>query len=220
MSKSLPSRKWGNTMFTGIIEEIGTIHNMRQTSKESITMTVRATHILQDMNLGDSITVDGICLTVAGFTSESFQIDAMPETIYSTALSRLQTGSQVNLERSMKADGRFGGHFVSGHIDSAGKIVKKQKRANAIEYEIQVPDVKFLLKKGSVAVDGISLTVFHMKKNGFTISLIPHTTSATTLGQKDVGDLVNIEYDLLGKYVHNLLATQSPDSRRGMDQTF
>ncbi|HLR67478.1 riboflavin synthase [Virgibacillus alimentarius] len=194
-------------MFTGIVEEMGTIKKINKISEQSIKLTIEAADILVDMKLGDSIAVNGICLTVTNFNQDAFQVDVMPETIKSTSLNTLTMGSKVNLERSMSANGRFGGHFVSGHVDGIGKIITKQKQGNAIYYTIEINDEfsKFLLKKGSIAVDGVSLTVFEHSANTFTISLIPHTTSQTVLGLKGQGDIVNIECDMLAKYVNQIV---------------
>ncbi|KKE78744.1 riboflavin synthase [Bacilli bacterium] len=194
-------------MFTGIIEEIGTVKKIQKVSDQAVTMTISSSKILEDVGLGDSISVNGICLTVTHFTSDYFEVDAMPETIKATSLNSLKKGSSVNLERAMAANGRFGGHFVSGHIDATGKIVKKKKEQNAIYYDIEIPNdlTKYILHKGSITVDGTSLTIFGIQKNIFTISLIPHTAKETILGEKEEGDIVNIECDMLAKYVQKML---------------
>ncbi|MBB3867301.1 riboflavin synthase [Parageobacillus toebii NBRC 107807] len=189
-------------MFTGIIEEVGTIEQIRQ-SGEAIVMTIGAKKILEDVHLGDSIAVNGVCLTVTSFTNRSFTVDIMPETVRATSLRTLTKGSKVNLERAMAANGRFGGHFVSGHVDGIGEIVRKWPLANAVYYEIKIPRElrKYMILKGSVAVDGTSLTIFGLTDETFTISLIPHTRAETILGDKQPGDIVNIECDIIGKYV-------------------
>ncbi|WP_090086744.1 riboflavin synthase [Lentibacillus persicus] len=194
-------------MFTGIIEEKGIIKQINHVSEKSIQMTIGSSNVLSDMNIGDSISVNGICLTVTAFTGTSFQVDVMPETINATSLKSLAEGSNVNLERSMPADGRFGGHFVSGHVDGIGTIVRKEKQENAIYYDVKIPDelADYFIMKGSVAVDGVSLTVFGFSDSTFTISLIPHTVSETVLGEKSTNDIVNIECDMLAKYVKNML---------------
>lgn len=194
-------------MFTGIIEEIGTVKKIQKVSDQAVTMTISSSKILEDVGLGDSISVNGICLTVTHFTSDYFEVDAMPETIKATSLNSLKKGSSVNLERAMAANGRFGGHFVSGHIDATGKIVKKKKEQNAIYYDIEIPNdlTKYILPKGSITVDGTSLTIFGIQKSIFTISLIPHTAKETILGEKEEGDIVNIECDMLAKYVQKML---------------
>jgi riboflavin synthase len=189
-------------MFTGIVEEIGTIEQIRQ-SGEAIVMTIGAKKILADVHLGDSIAVNGVCLTVTAFTDRTFTVDVMPETVKATSLRTLTKGSKVNLERAMAANGRFGGHFVSGHVDGIGRIVRKWPSANAVYYEIEIPKElrQYMILKGSVAVDGTSLTIFGLTDHTFTISLIPHTRAETILGEKQLGDIVNIECDMIGKYV-------------------
>lgn len=193
-------------MFTGIIEELGTIENIRQ-SGEAIVMSIRASKVLSDAQLGDSIAVNGVCLTVTSFTKNHFTVDIMPETVRHTSLQTLSQGSKVNLERAMAANGRFGGHFVSGHVDGVGKIIKKNKQDNAVYYDIEVPVSisPYLLLKGSVAVDGTSLTIFGVTEKAFTVSIIPHTLSETVIGSKGVGDIVNIECDMVGKYIEQFI---------------
>lgn len=197
-------------MFTGIVEEVGVIKKLERISPQAVELTVAATKVISDVSVGDSISVNGICLTVTSFSAEDFVMDVMPETIQATSLNTLEVGSQVNLERSMPANGRFGGHFVSGHIDGIGHIVTKTSEENAIYYEIKLPKefTKFILMKGSIAVDGISLTVFGRSDDSFTISLIPHTVTETILGAKGVGDIVNIEYDMFAKYVDQMFEQQ------------
>ena len=174
--------------------------------------------VLKDVHLGDSIAVNGVCLTVTSFTGSFFKVDVMPETVKSSSLRSLKRGSHVNLERAMAAGGRFGGHFVSGHIDGTGVIKSKKPFENAVYYEIE-PDIewlKFIILKGSICVDGTSLTVFGVTENSFTISLIPHTMSETILGEKDTGDVVNIECDMIGKYVgHFLTGTTNDQNKKG-----
>lgn len=202
-------------MFTGIIEEIGTVKKIQKVSDQAVTMTISSSKILEDVGLGDSISVNGICLTVTHFTSDYFEVDAMPETIKATSLNSLKKGSSVNLERAMAANGRFGGHFVSGHIDATGKIVKKKKEQNAIYYDIEIPNdlTKYILHKGSITVDGTSLTIFGIQQSIFTISLIPHTAKGTILGEKEEGDIVNIECDMLAKYVQKMLQNDDREQK-------
>jgi riboflavin synthase len=196
-------------MFTGIIEEIGSISNIKQTG-ESIVITIDAKKILKDVQLGDSIAVNGVCLTVTSFTEKQFSVDVMPETVKATSLRSLNRGSKVNLERAMAAGGRFGGHFVSGHADGLGVIKSKKPVDNAVYYEIEVSDdiLQYIIYKGSITVDGTSLTVFGLSENSFTISLIPHTTSETIIGHKGTGDIVNVECDMLGKYIEHFLSNR------------
>ncbi|WNF37951.1 riboflavin synthase [Bacillaceae bacterium IKA-2] len=193
-------------MFTGIIEEVGSIEQIKQTGN-AIVMTIASKKILEDVKLGDSIAVNGVCLTVTSFDKGSFTVDVMPETVKATSLRKLSRGSNVNLERAMAAGGRFGGHFVSGHVDGVGEIIKKQKQDNAIYYEIEVSEVlrNYIIMKGSIAVDGTSLTVFGVTDTSFTISIIPHTISETIIGAKGQGDIVNIECDMVGKYIEQFI---------------
>ncbi|WP_096271491.1 riboflavin synthase [Paucisalibacillus globulus] len=203
-------------MFTGIIEEKGIVSSIQKVSENSIEMTIGAQKILGDVKLGDSISVNGVCLTVTNFTMKEFQVDVMPETIKSTSLRDLNSGSSVNLERAMAANGRFGGHFVSGHVDGTGEITRKQRKENAIYYDIRVPEElgKYLMLKGSITVDGTSLTIFNVNKNIITISLIPLTVQETVIGEKKQGDVVNIECDMLAKYVHQLFNQQDKLSQK------
>jgi riboflavin synthase len=203
-------------VFTGIIEEKGIVSSIQKVSENSIEMTIGAQKILGDVKLGDSISVNGVCLTVTNFTMKEFQVDVMPETIKSTSLRDLNSGSSVNLERAMAANGRFGGHFVSGHVDGTGEITRKQRKENAIYYDIRVPEElgKYLMLKGSITVDGTSLTIFNVNKNIITISLIPLTVQETVIGEKKQGDVVNIECDMLAKYVHQLFNQQDKLSQK------
>lgn len=210
-------------MFTGIIEEIGTIKQIIR-GNEAIILEVEAKKVLEDVKLGDSIAVNGVCLTVTTYSANRFSVDVMPETVRATSLQALQAGSHVNLERAMIANGRFGGHFVSGHVDGTGTIQDKKRVANAVYYTISVPDdlSRYLMLKGSVTVDGTSLTIFGVSDNNFTISLIPHTLNETILGGKGKGDTVNIEVDMLAKYMDHLLKhdERGPSTKRGMSSSF
>ncbi|WP_209122501.1 riboflavin synthase [Alkalihalobacillus sp. BA299] len=198
-------------MFTGIIEELGTIGNIRQ-NNEAVVMTIEANKILKDVHLGDSIAVNGVCLTVTSYDTHRFTVDLMPETVRSTSLKNLQRGSKVNLERAMAANGRFGGHFVSGHVDGVGKIKKREAVDNAVYYQIEIsPELRrYILFKGSIAVDGTSLTVFGVDETSFTVSIIPHTLSETVIGGKQPGDIVNIECDIVGKYIEQFITQRMP----------
>ncbi|WP_339146554.1 MULTISPECIES: riboflavin synthase [unclassified Sutcliffiella] len=193
-------------MFTGIIEEIGTIKQIIR-GDQAIILEIEAQKVLKDVKLGDSIAVNGVCLTVTTFSANRFTVDVMPETVRATSLQSLNAGSKVNLERAMIANGRFGGHFVSGHVDGTGIIHDKKRVANAVYYTITVnADLsRYLMLKGSVTVDGTSLTIFGVSDHSFTISLIPHTLNETILGGKGKGDTVNIEVDMLAKYMDHLL---------------
>jgi riboflavin synthase len=200
-------------MFTGIIEEIGTIGSIQGT-ENAIQMTIHAAKIIHDINLGDSISVSGVCLTVTEFTAGSFTVDVMPETVKATSLNLLKTGSSVNLERAMAANGRFGGHFVTGHVDGIGTIIRKKPSANAVYYDIKVSEdiTSALVMKGSIAIDGISLTIFGLEDGKVTVSIIPHTLSETVLGGKQAGDIVNIECDMIGKYIKKFVQQSAQSS--------
>ncbi|MFB6467313.1 riboflavin synthase [Cytobacillus sp. Hz8] len=202
-------------MFTGIVEEMGTISAIKQT-RESIVMTIGANTIFEDMATGASIAVNGVCLTVTSFTDKSFSVDVMPETFRATGLKVLKRGSKVNLERAMGMTGRFGGHFVSGHVDGVGRILKKTPVDNAVYYEIEAPEeiLHYIILKGSVAIDGTSLTVFGLSDSTFTISLIPHTLDETVIGMKGSGEIVNLECDMLSKYVAHFLSSRSGQGRK------
>ncbi len=189
-------------MFTGIIEETGTI-----LSAENGKICIAAEKVLDGTKIGDSIAVNGVCLTVTNMESLSFTADVMNETLSRSNLGSLKKGSQVNLERAMAADGRFGGHFVSGHIDGIGKILKMQNDGNAVWFYIsaQRTILNLIIEKGSVAIDGISLTVAKVDEKEFAVSVIPHTGEETTLLSKKAGDIVNLENDVIGKYVQKLM---------------
>ncbi len=199
-------------MFTGIVEEIGTIRSIERKG-ESLVLVIEADKVLSDVKLGDSIAVNGVCLTVTDFGKNFFHADVMPETFSATSLRTLHPGSGVNLERAMAAGGRFGGHFVTGHVDSTGTIRKKKTKDNAIYMDITYPSRygHLLLEKGSVAVDGTSLTVFNVEEGFFTISLIPHTAEQSIIGKKSVGDSVNLEFDMIGKYLYSFYKTNNPE---------
>lgn len=196
-------------MFTGIIEELGTVQNLKQ-STQSMELSIQANKILADVQLGDSIAVNGVCLTVKAFDNRYFVADVMPETVKSTSLQQLKRGSTVNLERAMAANGRFGGHIVSGHVDGIATILRKRPVANAVYVDLAMSKelLTNCIVKGSITIDGTSLTIFNVTDSMITISLIPHTYKETVLGMKQVGEIVNIETDLIGKYVAKHLTNQ------------
>lgn len=200
-------------MFTGIIEEIGRIKTIKGSNK-AVKLEIYAKNVLQDVKIGDSIAVNGVCLTVTDYQKHFFSVDVMPETMAATTLNTLKAGSNVNLERAMALGDRFGGHIVSGHVDGVGTIVKKEKLENAVYYDIQAPKqlLRYMILKGSVAVDGTSLTIFGLTDNTFTISIIPHTYSETIIGEKETGDVVNIECDLIGKYLEKFVSFKNEQS--------
>lgn len=202
-------------MFTGIIEELGTIGQIKAES-ESLTLSIQANKILHDIALGDSIAVNGVCLTVTSFNHEQFNVDVMPQTYRATNLSKLKAGNRVNLESSLRMNGKLGGHFVTGHIDGIGTIKKITPADNAINYQIEIDSSlnQFCIYKGSIAIDGTSLTIFGLKPNSIDIALIPHTVKNSVIGSKKAGDSVNIECDMLGKYVLNLARQYTPGSAK------
>lgn len=204
--------KVGEKMFTGIVEDIGTVKTL-QSDRQSMKITVISKRMVEDVKLGDSIAVNGVCLTVIHFTEQELTMDVMPETVSATNLQQLAIGDPVNLERAMSANGRFGGHFVSGHVDGVGKVVRKRPLANAVYIDIELSKelTSFCIPKGSITIDGTSLTLFHVENNSVTVSLIPHTYKETILGKKKIGELVNVETDLVGKYIlHQLKSGQEP----------
>lgn len=200
-------------MFTGIIEEIGTVIAVRQ-GRTSAILTIAASKILNDVKLGDSVAVNGTCLTVTSVTSAAFTADVMHETLNRSTLHKLHNGSLVNLERAMAANGRFGGHIVSGHIDGIGTISHIQRDDNAIWYTIKTDPIilRYIIEKGSIAMDGISLTVATVSNYDFSVSTIPHTVSNTNLSVRHVGDFVNLENDCIGKYVEKLFRKETQQS--------
>lgn len=193
-------------MFTGIIEEIGKIKNVRRGAKSSV-LIVNADKVINNTNVGDSISTNGVCLTVTKILSDGFEADVMAETLRRSNLGELKQGDAVNLERAILAGGRFGGHIVSGHVDGTGKITKLKKEDNAVWVYISASfDIlKYIVFKGSVAIDGISLTVAEVGEDCFAVSVIPHTGEETILLSKKVGDIVNLENDIIAKYVEKLI---------------
>ena len=200
-------------MFTGIIEETGTIQAVKKGAHSSV-LTIHAQEIIEGTKTGDSIAVNGVCLTVTALGKDFFTADVMHETLNRSSLGKLSPGASVNLERAMAADGRFGGHIVSGHIDGTGTITDIQKDDNAFWYTIAASDklLRYIIEKGSIAIDGISLTVAAVSKTDFRVSVIPHTAAHTTLSSKKNGDTVNLENDCIGKYVERLLSFGQPES--------
>lgn len=197
-------------MFTGIVEEVGTVAGIRR-SAANCTLSVDATNVMEDLHIGDSMAVNGICLTVVDFDRRRFTVDVMNETWRRTSLGVLRHGSGVNLERALPVNGRFGGHIVTGHIDGTGSISSVRREGNAVWYRIAARNeiLEGIVEKGSVAVDGISLTVAEVTGRDFSVSIIPHTLAQTVLGEKRVGGVVNLENDVLGKYVRNMMTTRT-----------
>ena len=201
-------------MFTGIVEEKGTVQKISQNQ-----ICIKAKKVLEGTRIGDSIAVNGVCLTVTKLTEGGFMADVMPETFLRSNLGDLMPAASVNLERAMSAEGRFGGHIVSGHIDGVGKITKIQNDGNAVRFWIGADKaiLRLIVEKGSIAVDGISLTVVSVSDSDFSISIIPHTMGETTLGTKRVGDTVNLENDIIGKYVERLLGKTTSENQTARD---
>jgi len=198
-------------MFTGMIEEVGTVEQVNL-GQYSAVVTIRADAVLEGTRVGDSIAVNGICLTVTELSASRFSADVMHETLNRSSLAKLLRGSRVNLERAMPANGRFGGHIVAGHADGVGKITGIRHDDTAIWYTVQSnPEIMGLIvEKGSVAIDGISLTVAAVTNNDFSVSVIPHTFRQTVLWERRIGDLVNLETDIMGKYAQKLLSPAAP----------
>ena len=200
-------------MFTGIVEEMGTVTKLIRDGKQQ-RISINCHKILEDIHIGDSIAVNGVCLTVVSFDGKGFSADVMNETFSRSSLGSLKPKSHVNLERAMAANGRFGGHIVSGHIDGTGKIISIKNDGNASWFEISASReiLDGIVEKGSIAIDGISLTIAAVDNVSFKVSIIPHTLKETVLGTKKIGDLVNLENDVIGKYVKKLLACQTTNT--------
>ncbi|WP_019638986.1 riboflavin synthase [Paenibacillus fonticola] len=219
-------------MFTGLVEEVGAIKSV-QSKGEAMVISISASTVTAGMKLGDSVAVNGVCLTATQFDRASFTVDVMPQTYRNTNLSQLRSGSKVNLERAMAADGRFGGHIVQGHVDGIGTIMGIKQDQNAVVFDISPVEkslFKYIIPKGSITIDGISLTVVRAEGHRFSVSIIPHTLAETVLAFKRQGDTVNLECDILGKYVEHLLAygkgvnaeeqSGTEDSPSGIDMPF
>ncbi len=209
-------------MFTGLIEEIGTVVSIVKAAK-SAKISIHAKRVLEQLKIGDSISTNGVCLTVTDFTSSSFTVDVMAETMRRSNLCLLAAGDEINLERALLAGERFGGHIVSGHIDGTGVITDYRKEENAIWITIAAsPDIlKYIVHKGSITIDGISLTVAYIDAKVFQVSIIPHTRDVTTLLRKKVGAAVNLESDMIGKYIEKLLLSrEQPALSTGIDMDF
>lgn len=193
-------------MFTGLIEEVGTMLNAYN-SEKSMKLTIKAKKVLEDIKLGDSISTNGVCLTVSSFDRNSFTVDVMPETMRKTNLGKLKKGSPVNLERALMVSDRLGGHIVSGHIDGTGIIreYKDEDIATWLTVETNIEIIKYIIPRGSIAIDGTSLTVADTSDNFFRVSLIPVTKEETVLLKKKVGDEVNLECDIVGKYIEKFM---------------
>jgi riboflavin synthase len=212
-------------MFTGIIEKMGIARGMTRKGEDA-RLEVETGLDMKDVRVGDSISVNGACLTVVALTGRGFAADVSAETLSRTNLRTLKAGDRLNLEKSLRLNDFLGGHIVLGHVDSLGKIFEKKTKANSIVFGVEVDEglVRYIVEKGSVAVDGISLTVNECKRNRFYVNIIPHTARETTLGFKKAGDAVNIETDILGKYVEKLLqhdqGREAGEPGKGLDLKF
>ncbi len=208
-------------IFTGIIEELGTINNIEHGTNSS-RINVQASQVLGDVKIGDSIAINGVCLTVTTFDTSHFVADVMAETLAKTNLNELNPGKQVNLERAVRLGDRMGGHLVQGHVDGVGKIIGQEKLDIATIFRIKAPPevMAYIVKKGSVAIDGISLTVVEVTADSFTVSLIPHTAAMTTLGFKKPGDTVNLETDIIGRYIEKLIMGKQENKKSDLSLGF
>lgn len=210
-------------MFTGIVEEMGAVTAVEKTLAGT-RLTILAATVLGDLKIGDSLSVNGTCLTVVAKNERNFVVEISPETLSVTTLGHLTAGAPVNLERAMKLNERIGGHLVAGHVDGVGTIRSRHQEGNAIFFTIEAPGeiLRYCVVKGSVTVDGISLTINDVTDKGFSVAIIPHTAKVTTLGLKQIGDPVNLESDLIGKYVERLLQerNQLPTSIPVIDKDY
>ncbi|QKG84274.1 riboflavin synthase [Kroppenstedtia pulmonis] len=197
-------------MFTGLVEEVGHIHSLHR-QRNAMQLTICCSRVLEDTKIGDSIAVNGVCLTVTQMGNDRFTVDVMPETMEKSNLGRLSSRSPVNLERAVAAGERFGGHFVQGHVDGTGVVRSCSPYENAVLFQVEVSASlsRWMIEKGSVTVNGISLTLMDVQTNGFTVSVIPHTLEQTQLKHTQPGDCVNIECDMIGKYVDRYMGVQS-----------
>lgn len=202
-------------MFTGIVEEIGAVLNIKE-GENFLHIIIKATKVTENLNLGDSIAVNGVCLTVTDFNKDSFTADVMGETIRKSSLKTLKKGSLVNLERALTLNKPLGGHIVSGHIDDIGEIrnIKTESIATFLTIKAEEDILKYLVSKGSVALDGVSLTLVQVEHDCFTVSIIPHTKEKTILNYKSKGDIVNIECDVIGKYVYKFMNVKKEDNSK------
>ncbi|MCM8711643.1 riboflavin synthase [Clostridium sp. SYSU_GA19001] len=209
-------------MFTGLIEEIGKVQSIVKGAK-SAKIIIKASKVLEEVKLGDSISTNGVCLTVTEFTSKSFAVDVMAETMRRSNLHLLSPGDEVNLERALRLGDRLGGHMVSGHIDGMGSIERFENEDNAVWVTISADTdiLRYIIQKGSIAIDGVSLTVAYVDENIFKVSIIPHTKEVTTLLRKKAGDIVNLECDMVGKYIEKLLVSKEQQSvKKCIDMKF
>ncbi|MDS0526936.1 riboflavin synthase [Clostridium sp. SHJSY1] len=208
-------------MFTGIVEELGEIKSIKNGEKSSV-LVIKANKVLQNTRLGDSICTNGVCLTVTNINGDAFEADVMAETLRRSNLGELRKSSKVNLERALSLQDRLGGHLVSGHIDGIGEIISIQKEDNATWFQIKLEEslLRYVVEKGSIAIDGISLTVAYVDDKSFKVSIIPHTAKETVLLMKGIGEKVNIECDIVGKYIEKLFINKEEKKKTSIDEGF
>ncbi len=208
-------------MFTGIVEEVGIVKGIKK-GTDSAVLAIQAKKVLEDIHMGDSIAVNGVCLTVINFSGNEFCADVMHETLDRSSLREAKPGTAVNLERAMPVNGRFGGHIVAGHVDGTGVVTAIEKDDNAVWFTLRAePSIlRYIVEKGSIAIDGISLTVAKVNTETFSVSLIPHTVSHTALADKRVGDRMNLENDIIGKYVEKLMLPQETKKTNSITKEF
>lgn len=198
-------------MFTGIIEEIGRIESIKKGPK-SLAISIRGHKIFEDLNIGDSVAVNGVCLTATTVGNDVFTVDVMPESIKMTTFTNLKVHQRVNLERAMSCNGRFGGHIVAGHVDGTGRIINRETTDNAIIFTVEASKsvMDYVIYKGSITIDGISLTIMRRRDASFSVSIIPHTLHETILGDASIGTLVNLETDITGRYIRHFMTLDTP----------
>lgn len=207
-------------MFTGIIEEIGRIVSIKK-GPQSLVLTIGGNIIFSDLKIGDSVAVNGVCLTATTIGNKQFTADVMPESISMTTFTNLKVNQPVNLERAMIANGRFGGHIVAGHVDGTGRVTNIEHKDNAVIFTIAAPNsvMDYIIYKGSIAIDGISLTIMNRTENTFSVSIIPHTLGETVLGNANIGTEVNLETDIAGRYIRHFMNLGSADEQYSKKQT-
>ena len=205
-------------MFTGIIEEVGEIQSIKKGANSAV-ITIKASTVLGDLHLGDSVALNGVCLTAVSIGKNNYSVDVMHETLNRSALIQLSLGQHVNLERAMPANGRFGGHIVSGHIDGTAKVIALSRNRESFDLEIELSEneLRYVIRKGSICVNGISLTIAEISGKRIKIAVIPHTYECTALSELKNGDYVNIEVDIMAKYIEKFLSTSDNRSRINMD---
>ncbi len=210
-------------MFTGIVLGLGTITSIAPRG-EGLEFAIRPDFSLEDPEVGESIAVNGVCLTATTISETGFTVDVSHETLKRTTLGDLRQGTEVNLERALRLSDRLGGHIVSGHVDGVGQVVSRRDLKAFLEFEVRPPKelMRYIIEKGSIAIDGISLTVNTLSPETFTVAIIPHTAKVTTMGMRRPGDKVNLEVDLVGKYIERLMApwSKNSESRSGVDLEF